>query len=79
LWVTKSGGLEDCGKVRWSIAGHGKRGGVRVIYAPLLKQAVILLMMIYQKNAQDDITPEQKRVLRAVLEQEIARLEGGEQ
>jgi hypothetical protein len=53
-------------KLRWAIPGHGKRGGVRVIYAPLLRSA--RLVMVYQKNEQEDLTPEQKRILRAVLE-----------
>jgi len=58
-------------KVRWAIAGHGKRGGVRVIYAPLHRRAVILLLMVYQKNEQEDLTLEQKRVLEALVKREI--------
>jgi hypothetical protein len=71
--IRGTGGLR---KLRWATAGQGKRGGLRVIYAPLLKLAKILLVWVYQKNEQEDLTPEQKRMLRAVLAQEIARLGG---
>lgn len=59
-------------KLRWSAEGRGKRGGVRIIYCPLLSRSVILLLLLYAKNEQDNLTPEQKRILRGLVEAEIA-------
>ena len=44
-------------KVRWSVAGRGKRGGVRVVYFNLTEQGVVLLVMIYTKADQSTIQP----------------------
>lgn len=44
-------------KVRWSSAGKGKRGGVRVIYFNQTEQDVIYLITVYQKSEQDNISP----------------------
>ncbi len=50
--VPGSGG---CRKVRWSRAGSGKRGGVRVIHYNQLADGRIYLLLIYAKSAQDNI------------------------
>ncbi|HTQ99963.1 MAG TPA: hypothetical protein VMH83_08230 [Candidatus Acidoferrum sp.] len=50
--VPGSGG---CRKVRWSRAGMGKRGGVRIVYTTHLAQGVLVLLVIYAKSAQDNI------------------------
>ena len=49
-------GAEGARKVRWSIAGKGKRG-VRVIYFNLTEQGTIVLITLYQKADQADIRP----------------------
>jgi hypothetical protein len=43
-------------KVRWSITGNGKRGGVRVIYFNITEQGTIVLITLYQKSEQTNIT-----------------------
>jgi mRNA-degrading endonuclease RelE of RelBE toxin-antitoxin system len=48
-------GADGARKVRWSIAGKGKRGGVRVIYFNLVEQDVIVLITLYQKSNQANI------------------------
>lgn len=50
-------GAEGARKVRWSIAGKGKRGGVCVIYFNLTEQGTIVLITLYQKADQADIRP----------------------
>lgn len=50
--IPHSGG---CRKVRWSRAGMGKQGGVRVIYFNRLTTGTIALLVIYAKSAQDTI------------------------
>ena len=43
-------------KVRWSITGNGKRGGVRVIYFNITEQGTIILITLYQKSEQTNIS-----------------------
>jgi len=50
--VPQSGGVR---KVRWSIGGRGKRGGVRVIYFNMLEDAKIWLLLVYGKNVKENI------------------------
>ncbi|WP_235826856.1 addiction module toxin RelE [Facilibium subflavum] len=63
--IQQTGGLR---KVRWSAKGKGKRGGVRVIYYYVLPDSQIRLLLIYQKGQKDDLTQEQKKVLRQLNE-----------
>ena len=65
--IPGSGGLR---KVRWSIGGRGKRGGVRVIYYWAVVHDRILMLFMYAKNEQDDLTPERLKVLRRIIEEE---------
>ncbi|MBI5195108.1 MAG: type II toxin-antitoxin system RelE/ParE family toxin [Nitrospirae bacterium] len=65
--MSGSGGMR---KLRWSAKGHGKRGGIRVIYYWFMSKDVILLLFAYAKNEQDDLTKEQLRQLRKVIEKE---------
>lgn len=44
-------------KVRWSRAGSGKRGGVRIIYFNITEQGVLVLVMLYAKSAQANASP----------------------
>ena len=48
-------GAEGARKVRWSVAGKGKRGGVRVIYFNMVEKDVIVLITLYQKSNQVNI------------------------
>jgi hypothetical protein len=57
-------------KIRWGAKGRGKRGGMRVIYYWAVKQDRILMLMIYAKNEQANLTPEQLKVLRSIIEEE---------
>jgi hypothetical protein len=66
--IPGSGGLR---KVRWSLAGTGKRGGLRVIYYWAVAQDRILMLLIYSKNERDDLSAEQVRTLRRVVEAEF--------
>lgn len=51
-------GSGGCRKVRWSRAGMGKRGGVRVIHYNRPAEGRIYLLLIYAKGAQDNIAPQ---------------------
>lgn len=61
--IPQSGG---CRKVRWSRAGVGKQGGVRVIYFNRLAEGCIVLLLIYAKSAQDNISAE---ILRRIVKE----------
>ncbi len=50
-------GAQGARKVRWSVAGRGKRGGVRVIYFNLTNQGVLILLMVYTKSEQSNLEP----------------------
>lgn len=57
-------------KVRWSLRGHGKRGGVRIIYYWAVSKEQILMLLIYSKGEQDNLTFEQIKILRRIVEEE---------
>ncbi|OGO80618.1 MAG: hypothetical protein A3K41_00915 [Chloroflexi bacterium RIFOXYD12_FULL_57_15] len=66
--IQHSGGLR---KVRWSLAGRGKRGGVRAIYYWVVAEDQILMLFMYPKNVMGDLTPQQLKVLRQIVEKEF--------
>jgi hypothetical protein len=65
--IPGSGGLR---KVRWAVSGRGKRGGVRTIYYWAVLHDKILMLFMYTKNEQDNLTAEQLKVLRRIVEEE---------
>jgi mRNA-degrading endonuclease RelE of RelBE toxin-antitoxin system len=66
--IPHSGGLR---KIRWSVLGRGKRGGVRAIYYWVTARDQILMLFIYSKNVKDDLSPAQLKVLREVVQKEF--------
>ena len=65
--IPRTGGLR---KLRWGVAGPGKRGGVRIIYYWARQQEQILMLLLYPKNVQDDLTEDQRKILRSIVEEE---------
>jgi mRNA-degrading endonuclease RelE of RelBE toxin-antitoxin system len=63
-----TGGLR---KVRWRATGRGKRGGVRAIYYWDEPHDRIYLLLIYPKAVQDDLTPEQLKVVKRLVREEF--------
>jgi hypothetical protein len=59
--IPKTGGVR---KVRWSRAGTGKRGGVRVIYFYHDANRPLYLLMAYAKGRQENLSPEEKQTVR---------------
>jgi mRNA-degrading endonuclease RelE of RelBE toxin-antitoxin system len=66
--IPGTGGLR---KIRWQGSGRGKRGGIRAIYYWATKDDVVLMLLAYPKNERDDLSPEQKKVLRALVKEEF--------
>ncbi len=65
--IPGSGGLR---KVRWSLSGRGKRGGVRVIYYWAVPNDQLLMLLIYAKSERDNLTPAQLKVLLKIIKDE---------
>lgn len=61
-------GSGGCRKVRWASEGHGKRGGLRVIYFLRLGPEQIVLVSIYGKNVQENVDPSLLRRLKEMFE-----------
>ena len=52
---------------RW---GKGKRGAARVCYVYLEEFGIVLLVVAYAKNEQDDLSPDEKRIIRDMIRRE---------
>jgi hypothetical protein len=65
-------------KLRWADTrrGKGKRGGLRMIYYYLASDSQIWLMTVYDKDSAIDLTPAEKRTLKAAIEQETRERAG---
>ena len=66
--IPGSGGLR---KLRWSASGRGKRGGARVIYYWFVSDEIILMLFAFPKNEQADLTPDQLKQLKKMVEGEL--------
>ena len=56
-------GCRGLRKLRWSIPGKGKRGGLRVIYYWYTQDEKIYMLLPYKKSEQEDLTREQLKIL----------------
>jgi hypothetical protein len=61
-------------KMRWSDPerGKGRRGGLRLIYYYFPAEQQIWLMTLYGKNESADLSPAEKKALKAAIERETA-------
>ena len=65
--IRGSGGIR---KIRCAASGHGKRGGARTLYywdAP----DKIYMIFCYLKNERENITPEQLKTLKKLVEENL--------
>ena len=56
-------------KMRIALGGRGKSGGARVIYVDVLEREHLYLLFAYPKNVQENLTAEQKKMLRKITEE----------
>ncbi|MDF1768999.1 MAG: type II toxin-antitoxin system RelE/ParE family toxin [Maricaulis sp.] len=56
-------------KVRFALPGRGRSGGGRAIYLALVVEETIFLILAYKKASQEDLTAEQKKRIRALVEE----------
>ena len=63
--IKNSGGLR---KIRWSVDGRGKSGGVRIIYYWMTENEQLYMMYIFSKSTQENLSDAQTKALRQIVE-----------
>ena len=66
--VRGTGGLR---KLRWNVAGTGKRGGVRILYYWDRPEETIYLLFLYAKSDREDLSPQQLRTVSRLIREEL--------
>ncbi len=66
--IRGSGGIR---KMRWSLPGRGKRGGIRVLYFWHQPTETFYMLYAFPKNVQEDLTPKQLRALARLVREEF--------
>ena len=61
-------GTSGARKMRIQMNGHGKRGGGRVIYVDIFEKEKLYFLFAYPKNVQANLTEQQKKVVRQMVE-----------
>ncbi|MBI9047466.1 MAG: type II toxin-antitoxin system RelE/ParE family toxin [Anaerolineaceae bacterium] len=65
--IPGTGGLR---KLRWKVQGRGKSGGIRVIYYWFDPKDEILMLFMFLKNQQANLTAYQKKMLERAVKEE---------
>ena len=55
-------------KIRFALSQKGKRSGLRVIYFYVEHLHMIYLIICYPKGKQDNLTPDQKKLVKKIIE-----------
>ena len=58
-------------KIRWGSQVGGKRGGFRLIYYWHAARQIFLMLYLYSKTEQGDLTPAQRRSVGTVIKEEL--------
>lgn len=66
--IEGTGGIR---KLRWGEEGSGKRGALRIIYFWHVKREILLMLFLYRKSEQKDLSAQQKRILAKVVREEF--------
>ena len=66
--IPGSGGVR---KLRWGLEGRGKRGGARVIYFFHDMEMPLLLLKVYAKNEQEDLSQDQLKKMQQFTKQMV--------
>lgn len=57
--------------MRWMVSGHGKRGGVRIIYYWAVGRDTLFMLGAYLKSEKQDLTPDEIEVLRRLVKEQF--------
>jgi len=63
--IPRSGGIR---KLRWGVAGRGKRGGIRVIYYVRVRRGQIWMLTLYAKNVVENIPAKVLRQIKGEID-----------
>jgi len=66
--IPGSGGIR---KMRWGFGSQGKRGGLRILYYFIDGKDVIYMLLAYKKSKQADLTADQLKTLKKLVEKEF--------
>jgi len=61
-------GLAGARKIRFAMKGRGKRGGGRAVYVAVVVRETVYLLFAYSKSEKSDLTPEDRKVLKPLVE-----------
>lgn len=64
--IPASNGLR---KMRWTIPGKGKRGGLRVIYYWDVAQEKFYMLLPYRKSEKEDLSKDQIKILSQLVKE----------
>ena len=67
--IPETGGVR---KLRWALAGMGKRGGARVIYYYHNHQLPVFLLSIYAKNKKGNLSKAEQNAMKGLVPALIA-------
>ena len=62
--IPETGGVR---KVRWALAGRGKRGGARVIYYYHNERLPIFLLAAYEKNEKANLSMAERNAMKRLI------------
>lgn len=63
--IQKTNGVR---KLRWTIGNKGKRGGLRILYIDFVIFEKVYLLTVYKKGKKEDISEEDKKTIRQLVE-----------
>ena len=66
--IRETGGVR---KLRWGEAGRGKRGALRIIYYWHAERLIFLMLFLYRKAEQNDLSADQRRLLAKAVREEF--------
>lgn len=69
-------GTDGLRKLRWKMKNSGKRGGVRTIYIDFVSYEKIYFITAYTKKMKEDLTMEEKSILRKLVKSLSLELKG---
>jgi hypothetical protein len=58
-------------KLRWGEVGRGKRGSLRIIYYWHEQRMLFLMLFVYRKSEQKDLSADQRKALATAVRQEF--------
>ncbi len=71
--IPETGGVR---KLRWALAGRGKRGGARVIYYYHNEQLPIFLLSAYAKNRNENLSMGERNAMKGLVPAQVAGYAG---